>query len=402
MKVYLISYWQLTSSQTASNRLQAFVDALEVAGYTPMVFCYANSGKKSEPSVRNRVRDFITTRLNNFIINAFYSFFVTLLKPRERFALADFTNGELSLADCLLSTEDCVITSGPPHAIFTIGSILKTKFGCKWIMDYRDPWTYGYSLPPFDTILFGLKKRLIRKQEIAYLKQADKIITVSESLKGYYPKTFANKIAVVENGANLNHIDVASIVEKPEVFSIVYSGSVYNVQLQDTSFFTALTQFIAQEKLNPNAFRLIFLGSNSNPYLQKFIDKCGLTAYTTITPRLPLQQVLEYLYAANIFLHLRYGTIGGIITSKVYDYLALQKKVLLPQTDNGDIANILEYHGAGIICKNEEQIISELKNAYHNHLTKQSFTCKRTPNEIHELSRDFKTKKLIELIQDFK
>lgn len=398
MKVYVISYWQLSSNQTAVNRVQTFVDVLQQHGYETSLFTHFNSNKQYAPTSRNKIRDFITGHQHIGIIKFLYSLFITLVKPREVFSLKDFHNGRIALDSVQLQPEDIVITSSPPNSVFDIGFQLKKQFGCKWIMDYRDPWTYGYSLPPFDGLIYRLKKKYYRRLENSYLTSADAATTVSSSLKKYYPAAYQNKVHIVSNGANASKVDLSLIEAHPKVFSIVYSGSIYDIQLKDPSFFKALKRLIKDLALRPDQFTLLFVGSGTNPYLTTYIKQVGLEAYTQITPRLSIEATMPYMYKACLFLHLKYGKIGDIITSKNYDYLLLQKKILLPKSDGGDLADTLKHYDAGYICDGEQATYETLKTLYEQHTAGESVVCARSADELKELERHFQAQQLIHLI----
>lgn len=399
LKIYLISYWQLSSNQTSTNRMLAFKNSLEAKGYELFFFSHKDSGKIYQDTARNRFRDAITSRLDNSFIRFFYELFILLFKRKERLHVADFYQGSLSLADVILHPEDIIITSAPPSGMFGIGAELKESFACRWISDYRDPWTYGYRLPPFDSPIYGLKRRLYRKEENRYLALADALTIVSQSLRKYYPKAIRRKMQVVGNGANLEAMDLNRIQDRPKKFSILYSGTIYTVQLQEPVFFRVLRQFLSDHLISPEHFQLVFLGSAETPYLSTFIEQEGLKDYTIITKRLGTKEAMEYMYKSSLFLHLRYGKTGDIITSKIYDYLALQKKILLPVSDKGDLETILNYYQSGIICSSEKEIYQAIQNAYQAYLDGESCRCERTDQELLELSREFQTEGLADLIR---
>ena len=66
------------------------------------------------------------------------------------------------------------------------------------------------------------------------------------------------------------------------------------------------------------------------------------------------QNLLHYMCNASCFLHLRYGKNKGVITSKQAEYLAYRKVILLPNSDNGDIAESILNNNAGVVCYSVE------------------------------------------------
>jgi len=82
-----------------------------------------------------------------------------------------------------------IITTGPPHSLHIIGLSLKKETGCKWIADFRDPWTQiGYH----EKLKLNDSSREKHEQlESEVLNTADHIITTSFTTKAEFEtKTF--------------------------------------------------------------------------------------------------------------------------------------------------------------------------------------------------------------------
>lgn len=265
------------------------------------------------------------------------------------------------LPDLNLNKNDYVIALGGPFGIFKTALIIKNKYDCKLVIDYRDPWTYGY--PPIDgSYLFHLyKQRIIRKEENRILSKAKNVFTVSDSLKNFFPNKFQSKVFVIPNAANYQEVNVNT---SPKTFNIIYLGTIYDIQLTDHTFFKVFSKWIIDKpKVN-----LIFLGSNNNILLKKIIELYELVNYTSITKRLSKENLQQYLENASIFLQFKYGDRKEIITSKQADYLIYRKPILLPVSDLGDIAESIYKNKAGYVCNKEDEVLSILDNLYKKFL----------------------------------
>jgi len=87
----------------------------------------------------------------------------------------------------LIETEGIknIITTSPPHSTQLIGLKIKNKYrAIKWIADLRDPWTDIYYYKQFYPTF--ISKYIDQKLEESVLKNADKIITVGDSLKNLF------------------------------------------------------------------------------------------------------------------------------------------------------------------------------------------------------------------------
>lgn len=254
-----------------------------------------------------------------------------------------------------------IVAFGGPFGIFSIAQYLCTTFDFKLVLDYRDPWTYGF--PPIDGsfLVHQLKKFLKRKIEYSLLQTASLVITVSSTLKGFFPSEIQNKIIVLENGSNFD-VNSNEITASPSIFNMVYAGTIYQSQLADDTFFDALQIFIKDKPLTD--IRLFFIGSMGNATLIKKLNDFGLLEITEITHRVKDKAMFSYLSNASVFLHLKYGDENGVITSKQADYLAFKKEILLPATDNGDIQESIIKNNAGVVCHSVQETVDFLNSRY--------------------------------------
>lgn len=257
--------------------------------------------------------------------------------------------------------ETIVIAFGGPFGIFSYAEKLAELYNGKLVLDYRDPWTFGYKPLDSSSLLYKLKKSVLRKREVKLLKKATLITTVSNTLKGFFPEEYQHKVEVFENGTAFGAEDLNYPLET-DIFSIVYSGTIYNNQLHDDVFFEAFKAFVKDK--DPANVKSYIIGAIDNSNLVNKINAYGLGAYMHITPRISHDSMLVYLQKASVFLHLRYGSERGIITSKQADYLFFKKPILLPVSDNGDIAESITRYNAGYICNSVNENYQVLQSLW--------------------------------------
>ncbi len=284
-------------------------------------------------------------------------------------------------------------------AVHNLGVALKKKFNSKLILEYRDPGVFGYKLIFENEIMSIARKLFLRRNEIKNLESGDLILAISDSIKGFFPKKYHQKIEVVKNGFSNNHIDFSFIIDNNTQFILAYLGSVYSGQLDNLTFFYAIKKFIDRYQIPKEKFLIKFVGLNNKHEIDSIIEKCGLKSYLQIIPKVPLEEAYTKMYDVSMFFHLKYGDRKEIITTKQYDYLAFQKPILLPLSDDGDLAESIKKYNAGYICNNESEIVEVLHNAYKNHFNGAPMRIKRTESELYELSRQSQEDKLIKLIK---
>ncbi|TZF86458.1 glycosyltransferase family 4 protein (plasmid) [Pedobacter sp. BS3] len=299
-----------------------------------------------------------------------------------------------------LTSNDIIICSIPPTGFLIKTYKLIKKNTIPLIVDYRDPWTYGYRILNVNHIFYLFRVLLERRAEKNILSYALNVFTVSESLKRFFPRKIRGKISVLKNGANVSAINKERITDQFDVFRIIYSGTLYRSQLKDESFFFNLICFIETNHIKPGQLELCFLGAGQELLLKKIINKYRLNDFTTISDRLPLEESMEVMCSASVFLHLKYGSRSKIITSKQADYLALQKPILLPLTDHGDIAQSIVENNAGYVCNSKEECLAALNELWRKFQNKESFVIERPADFHYKLSREYEAQKLVAIVKE--
>lgn len=243
---------------------------------------------------------------------------------------------------------DTVLTTSPPHSAQLIGLKLKKKYNLKWIADMRDPWTDIYYYNEFNHLPFA--KRLDLKYERLVLENADRIVTVSKQIK----KLFLNKssdidpskISVIPNGYDDEDFKLTNRFFSPspnEEFIITYTGTLaesYNPKV----FFTALKNIATKFP----KIKLRFVGNISSSVVDD-IKKISLGDNIELIPDVSHDQSIENLLN-SIILFLVIPEIKndkGILTGKLFEYLAARKPIVCIGPIDGDAASIINECGAG-------------------------------------------------------
>ncbi|KAA6434858.1 glycosyltransferase family 4 protein [Rufibacter glacialis] len=239
-----------------------------------------------------------------------------------------------------------VITSSPPHSTQLVGLTLKKKFGLRWIADLRDPWTdiYYYA----DLNHTALAQKLDAKYEREVLEKADAVVVVSEDMKRLFLNKSTTldpkKIHVIPNGydeADFGHPSNPS----SEEFVITYTGTIteaYNV----IGFFQALCETMTRNPLM--RYRLRFVGKVSAE-IRRQIEEAGLPLITEYIDYVPHEESIKYLMSSTV-LFMAIPDVEnnfGILTGKLFEYLAANKPIICIGPLHGDADKVLDECGAG-------------------------------------------------------
>ncbi len=256
-----------------------------------------------------------------------------------------------------------IITSSPPHSTQLIGLELKKKFNLPWIADLRDPWTDIYYYKKMLHTLFAKKKD--SKYEKKVLEAADKIVVVSDSIKNLFLSKSSliktEKISVIPNGFDEKDFEnKKSEVEKS--FVITYTGTIAE-SYSPYSFFSAIGTLIKNNPTSEIKFR--FVGSMPKgmfEYLQTLLwsKQFEFISYS------PHDKVIDYMLLSSVLYLAIPQSEGnkGILTGKLFEYLAARKQIIGTGPVDGDAAYIINSCNAGKMfeANDEEGILLHLQS----------------------------------------
>lgn len=217
---------------------------------------------------------------------------------------------------------EVVLISGGPFMHFSIGKFLKNRFGCKVVLDYRDP----FATNPHFTHESGLKRWLKKRFEIGFNRQADGVLTVNSHCKALI--ALPEKIAIIPNGFNEQKIRpeiIDQVEQRPG--TLLYGG-----------------KFYADFSLNPFVG---FLQNSSDIFIHVGNPGKALDGITLQNIERKGQQNYEDYLAEIAACEMAVLFTGGApfeSPTKVYDYLAMNKKILVitgREVHTGEIENIL-------------------------------------------------------------
>ncbi|MGJ0302819.1 glycosyltransferase [Aliarcobacter cryaerophilus] len=242
-----------------------------------------------------------------------------------------------------VSNKDIVFaTSGGELGMIKLGSLLKNKLNCKFVVNFRDPLAYS----KVHNLKLNNKFHISREQqEKKYLNNSDLIITSSisnqKSLVNKYPKW----ISKIKNNY-FGYIDKLNIndtnVIKSKKLRIAYVGNMGILQKPEI-LYNVFKQL--NKKIN---IEIYFIGNISNyTPLQNIKD-----VNVKFIDFMPHDEFLKFM-VKNIdigFVSLANDYLGACVPSKIYEYINLGLPMIgsLPDGDGKDIINNKNY---GIACK---------------------------------------------------
>jgi glycosyltransferase involved in cell wall biosynthesis len=233
---------------------------------------------------------------------------------------------------------DTVVTTSPPHSTQLIGLELKRTRNIKWVADMRDPWTKIYYVS--ELLQTNWAKNRNAKLERAVLENADRVITVSQSLASEFcelaPGLSQEDVEVIPNG--FDEDDFQFDIPFDKQFTIGYMGTITNQY--DV---TALLKTVGSIEVDI-AFR--FIGDAPTQFRNRIEE---VSTKTEFTGYLNHDKAIEKAAACSVLLLVipKIENNKGILTGKIFEYLALNRPILGIGPADGDAAAILNETGAG-------------------------------------------------------
>ncbi len=292
---------------------------------------------------------------------------------------------------------DVIISTGPPHSMHLIAQQLKESFHIPWMADFRDPWTDLYYNKEFFQL--GFAKRKNKRLEEKVLKSADVVVTVGNELKKYFERFNSNE-EVIPNGFD-DEVEHDEEIELSQKFSLSYIGLLPKSSLP-TNLLMAIQRLIDENSDFKNDIELNFIG-DIHESVSASIHELQLSNYTNFFGYVPHKDAIKYQKSAQVLLVLIPNVDGnkGIITGKVFEYMAANRPILALGPINGDLQSVLTNSNAGTIIDYDDyaKIKSVIIDLYTKFKTQKLAI---TSKGIEKYRRRNLTKQLAAIIKQIK
>lgn len=258
---------------------------------------------------------------------------------------------------------DILITTGPPHSVHLIGLKLKKAFPhIPWVADFRDPWTkieyYGEVFHAF------WAHWLHHRWERAVIRRADTVITVGADISNDFRALGGRQVLTITNGFDPEDFPV-SMTPRHEKFTITYVGNMVGSR-NPHAFWRALAACLSSGKIDRSAIHIKLIGkidqsirnSISENGLEAVVEECGYMAH---------DKAVKEQQAAHLLLLIinNVSSAKGIVTGKLFEYMASGNPVLLIGPPDGEAAMILAGVDGGTACEHSDE--NGLQSAIHSY-----------------------------------
>jgi glycosyltransferase involved in cell wall biosynthesis len=290
---------------------------------------------------------------------------------------------------------DVVLTTSPPNSVHLVGAAVKRLTGARWVADLRD----SIALHPHRRV----ERAAVRAKEkaseaVAHLvaRRADAIVAASDAIadeaRALEPLGFVRTIL---NGADFD--DFAGLeYRRGDRFRITHTGSFFG-RRDPRPFLSAL----ADSGLKDVVARFV---GDFRAADREWAATLGLGERLELHPYVPRREALRLQRDSDALLLLipeAGGRGQGVLSGKVFEYLAAERPILAAVPPEGAAAELIREVGAGLVAPPDD--VAALTAALSDlHASWSAGTLDGTPlspEDRERLGRGARVEELAELLQ---
>jgi len=248
-----------------------------------------------------------------------------------------------------------IVTTGPPHSLHLIGDGLKQKLDCRWIADFRDPWTsIGYHKKLKLTKSSQRKHKALENQ---VLNNADQIVVTSATTKSEFEKSTEKPIAVITNGHDTDFGGGSNLDNR---FTIRHIGSLLTGR-NPKNLWKVLSEIARENEVFRTDFQLEFIGVVSQDVMDS-LHRYELEPYLKMKDYISHAAALRKQRSSQVLLLIEIDSeeTRGIIPGKLFEYMSAKRPILAIGPENWEVGELISQTQTGEIFNYKD--LSDLKD----------------------------------------
>ncbi len=255
---------------------------------------------------------------------------------------------------------DVVLTTSPPGSVHLVGAAAKRVTGVKWVADLRDPLV-AHPHRDVDRLAVRIKEQGLHGVARLVAAQADAVVAVSdaiaEEMRARNPR---GPVATIANGADFDDFDGLEYRAGAPRFRITHAGSFFGKR-DPRPFLTALARVDGVVARFVGDFR-----AADREWSANILDRMELIPYAPHRRALELERDSEALL---LLIPDAGGRGRGILSGKVFEYLAAGRPILALVPPDGAAAALVREAGAGVVVAPDdvdgiERALTELRDRW--------------------------------------
>jgi glycosyltransferase involved in cell wall biosynthesis len=239
---------------------------------------------------------------------------------------------------------DVVLTTSPPPSLHLLGASVKRTTRAAWVADLRDPLTSHPHRRGYESRLARVKETTVGGVGRLVASQADAIVAASDAIademRALEPKA---DVVTIANGCDFD--DFAGLEHHPsDRLRITHAGH-FHGKRDPKPFLRALAESGLQDVVA--RFAGDFRAED-----REYAESLGLGERIELLGDVSRRRSLELQRDSEVLLLLIPESGGrgrGVVTGKIYEYLAAERPILAAVPPDGAAAQLVRDTGAGIV-----------------------------------------------------
>lgn len=293
---------------------------------------------------------------------------------------------------------DAIFATAPPWSVLEAAAWVADKYQLPWIADFRD--IFEETVPEY---LWRFQAR----RERSWLRNCEGIVTVSEPLAEKLRLRHRQSVGVVQNGYDPEEYEEAKKNLEPNdtrVFRIVYTGMLYPLghpaRESPRVLLAALDSLAEAGQVDLNDFEIDLIGTPKSkvlPHLKGFRS----ASRVNIIEWVDRQEAYRRQVSATLLLLLGSSQMAGIMTAKVFEYLASGRPILMVPSNKDSLDELLKSSGAGWAVSTEQECVGVIRKLYSEWQSSSRLPDVPSEGAVLQYSRRVQTGQLSTLINRF-
>ncbi|MEX1358297.1 MAG: glycosyltransferase, partial [Gaiellaceae bacterium] len=283
----------------------------------------------------------------------------------------------------------------PPGSVHLVGAAVKRALGVRWVADLRDSLV-AHPHRRAESVLVRAKERVGERVARLVAARADAIVAASDAIadeaRGLSPR---GRVVTIPNGCDFD--DFAGLEYRPgERFRITHAGSFFGKR-DPRPFLTALHE----SGLDDVVARFV---GDFRAADRQWAEELGLVDRLELVPYVSRRRALELQRDSEALLLLIPDAGGrgkGVLSGKVFEYLAAERPILAAVPPDGAAAALIRETDAGIVAAPDDvpALREALRGLHARWRAGRLDGTPLTPEHRERLSRAARAEELAELLR---
>jgi glycosyltransferase involved in cell wall biosynthesis len=238
---------------------------------------------------------------------------------------------------------DVVLTTSPPSSVHLVGAAVKRATGARWVADLRDS-LLAHPHRRADRRLVRIKEQGEHGVAALVSRYADAVVAaaaaIADEARAFGPR---GSVVTIENGCDFDDFDGLEHRPSPR-FRITHAGSFFG-RRDPRPFLRALHE--------SGLDVVARFAGDFRPADGEWAEGLGLGDRLELIPYVPRRRSLELQRDSEALLLLipeAGGRGRGVLSGKVFEYLAAERPILAAVPPDGAAADLIRETGAGVVC----------------------------------------------------